>query len=144
MQSHDHKHVWRLIHKSEPLLHSLPRRNAIPGATNCYPAIKRGLPRDTQQARNLGLGWPGEPIMVAAHGALMLPVLHAFNVRRRFSTVVCDVATAGNSEQMPARHQEPKSQQDIAKYFMLVEGEPGQSCQSEKTKCSDSAWPEAK
>jgi hypothetical protein len=46
--------------------------------------------------------WPGEPVIVAipegtARSHIMLPALLAPNVRERFSTVIRDVATTGNS-----------------------------------------------
>ena len=46
--------------------------------------------------------WPGEPIIVAipegtARSHIMLPALLAPNIRERFSTVISDVATTGNS-----------------------------------------------
>jgi hypothetical protein len=46
--------------------------------------------------------WPGEPIIVAipegtARSHIMLPALLPPNIRERFSTVISDVATTGNS-----------------------------------------------
>jgi hypothetical protein len=46
--------------------------------------------------------WPGEPVIVAvpegtARSHIMSPQLLPFDVRRRFSTVISDVATTGNS-----------------------------------------------
>jgi hypothetical protein len=46
--------------------------------------------------------WPGEPVIVAipegtARSRIMSPLLLPFDVRRRFSTVIRDVATTGNS-----------------------------------------------
>jgi Trypsin-like peptidase domain len=46
--------------------------------------------------------WPGEPVIVAipeetARSHIMSPLLLPFDVRRRFSTVIRDVATTGNS-----------------------------------------------
>jgi hypothetical protein len=46
--------------------------------------------------------WPGEPVIVAvpegtARSHIMSPRLLPFDVRRRFSTVISDVATTGNS-----------------------------------------------
>ena len=69
---------------------------------------------------------------------IMSPVLLPSDVRRRFSTVISDVATTGNSgsgvfdagQQMSARHHEPENlrtpnsadaeseEKDIAKYFV--------------------------
>jgi hypothetical protein len=46
--------------------------------------------------------WPGEPVIVAipegtARSHIMLPALLPPNIRERFSTVISDVATTGNS-----------------------------------------------
>ena len=46
--------------------------------------------------------WPGEPVIVAipegtARSHVMSPQLLPFNIRRKFSTVISDVATTGNS-----------------------------------------------
>jgi Trypsin-like peptidase domain len=46
--------------------------------------------------------WPGQPVIVAipegtARSHIMSPALLPFDVRRRFSTVISDVATTGNS-----------------------------------------------
>jgi hypothetical protein len=46
--------------------------------------------------------WPGEPVIVAApegtaRSHIMLPALLPINVQKRFSTVIRDVATTGNS-----------------------------------------------
>src|SRR5262249_13377509 len=46
--------------------------------------------------------WPGEPVIVAipegtARSHIMLPSLLPANVQKRFSTVISDVATTGNS-----------------------------------------------
>jgi hypothetical protein len=46
--------------------------------------------------------WAGEPVIVAvpegtARSHIMSPQLLPFDVRRRFSTVISDVATTGNS-----------------------------------------------
>ena len=46
--------------------------------------------------------WPGEPVIVAvpegtARSHVMLPALLPTNVQKRFSTVIRDVATTGNS-----------------------------------------------
>jgi hypothetical protein len=46
--------------------------------------------------------WPGEPVVVAvpegtARSHVMLPALLPANVQKRFSTVIRDVATTGNS-----------------------------------------------
>ena len=46
--------------------------------------------------------WPGEPVIVAipegtARSQVMSPQLLPFNMRRKFSTVISDVATTGNS-----------------------------------------------
>jgi hypothetical protein len=46
--------------------------------------------------------WPGEPVIVAipeetARSHIMSPALLPFDIRRRFSTVISDVATTGNS-----------------------------------------------
>src|SRR5262249_35355959 len=46
--------------------------------------------------------WPGEPVIVAvpegtARSQVMLPALLPANVQKRFSTVIRDVATTGNS-----------------------------------------------
>ena len=46
--------------------------------------------------------WPGEPVIVAipegtARSHVMLPALLPANVQKRFSTVISDVATTGNS-----------------------------------------------
>ena len=46
--------------------------------------------------------WPGEPVIVAipegtARSHVMLPALLPANVQKRFSTVIRDVATTGNS-----------------------------------------------
>ena len=46
--------------------------------------------------------WPGEPVIVAvpegtARSHVMLPALLPANVQKKFSTVISDVATTGNS-----------------------------------------------
>jgi S1-C subfamily serine protease len=85
--------------------------------------------------------WPGEPVVVAvpegtARSHVMLPALLSPNVRMRFSTVISDVATTGNSGSgvfdagqkcllgiisrkiFRSNRADPGSQQDIAKYFV--------------------------
>jgi Trypsin-like peptidase domain len=87
--------------------------------------------------------WPGEPVIVAipegtARSHIMSPALLPFNVRRRFSTVISDVATTGNSGSgvfdarkkcllgimsrkiyVSPNSKSPESEQkDIAKYFV--------------------------
>jgi S1-C subfamily serine protease len=86
--------------------------------------------------------WPGEPVIVAipegtARSHIMLPALLPANVRERFSTVIRDVATTGNSGSgvfdagqkcllgimsrkisVPSNRVDAGSMQDIAKYFV--------------------------
>jgi len=87
--------------------------------------------------------WPGEPVIVAipegtARSRIMSPQLLPFDVRRRFPTVISDVATTGNSGSgvfdsgnkcllgimsrkiyVPANSVDPESKEkDIAKYFV--------------------------
>jgi Trypsin-like peptidase domain len=83
--------------------------------------------------------WPGEPVIVAipertARSHVMLPALLPANVQKRFSTVIRDVATTGNSgsgvfdagqkcllgimsRKITARPNTP-DEKDIAKYFV--------------------------
>ena len=83
--------------------------------------------------------WPGEPVIVAipegtARSHVMLPALLPVNVQKRFSTVIRDVATTGNSgsgvfdagqkcllgimsRKITARPNTP-DEKDIAKYFV--------------------------
>jgi len=87
--------------------------------------------------------WPGEPVIVAipegtARSHIMLPALLPANVRERFSTVIRDVATTGNSGSgvfdagqkcllgimsrkifvRPTSADKESEQKDIAKYFV--------------------------
>ena len=87
--------------------------------------------------------WPGEPVIVAvpegtARSHVMSPQLLPYNMRRRLSTVINDVATTGNSGSgvfdagnkcllgimsrkifVPANSADPQSKEkDIAKYFV--------------------------
>jgi S1-C subfamily serine protease len=86
--------------------------------------------------------WPGEPVIVAipegtARSHIMLPALLPADVRERFSTVIRDVATTGNSgsgvfdagqkcllgimsRKISVRptNAEESEQKDIAKYFV--------------------------
>ena len=87
--------------------------------------------------------WPGEPVIVAipegtARSRVMSPQLLPFNIRRRFSTVISDVATTGNSGSgvfdagnkcllgimsrkisvSPSRETPESEKKDIAKYFV--------------------------
>jgi hypothetical protein len=87
--------------------------------------------------------WPGEPVIVAipkgtARSHIMLPTLLPANVRERFSTVIRDVATTGNSGSgvfdagqkcllgimsrkitvRPTSADKESEQKDIAKYFV--------------------------
>ena len=83
--------------------------------------------------------WPGEPVIVAipegtARSHVMLPALLPANVQKRFSTVIRDVATTGNSgsgvfdagqkcllgimsRKITVRPNTP-DEKDIAKYFV--------------------------
>jgi trypsin-like peptidase len=87
--------------------------------------------------------WPGEPVIVAipegtARSHIMLPSLLPAKYQKRFSTVISDVATTGNSGSgvfdagqkcllgimsrkiyVPANSEDPESKEkDIAKYFV--------------------------
>src|SRR6516162_549315 len=87
--------------------------------------------------------WPGEPVIVAipegtARSHIMLPSLLPAQFQKRFSTVIRDVATTGNSGSgvfdagqkcllgimsrkiyVPANSEDPESKEkDIAKYFV--------------------------
>jgi hypothetical protein len=87
--------------------------------------------------------WAGEPVIVAipegtARSRIMSPQLLPFDVRRRFSTVISDVATTGNSGSgvfdagakcllgimsrkifvRPANADKEGEEKDIAKYFV--------------------------
>jgi S1-C subfamily serine protease len=87
--------------------------------------------------------WPGEPVIVAipegtARSHIMLPSLLPANVQKRFSTVISDVATTGNSGSgvfdagqkcllgivsrkitvRPNTADAESEQKDIAKYFV--------------------------
>ena len=87
--------------------------------------------------------WPGEPVIVAipeetARSHIMLPAFLPFNLRRRFSTVISDVATTGNSGSgvfdfgqkcllgimsrkisvSPSSNAPESERKDIAKYFV--------------------------
>jgi S1-C subfamily serine protease len=86
--------------------------------------------------------WPGERVIVAipegtARSHILSPAMLPFGVRRRFSTVISDVATTGNSGSgvfdagdkcllgvmsrkisVPANSSPSGSEQDIAKYFV--------------------------
>ena len=87
--------------------------------------------------------WPGEPVIVAipegtARSHVMLPALLPANVQKRFSTVIRDVATTGNSGSgvfdagqkcllgimsrkitvRPKTADAESEQKDIAKYFV--------------------------
>jgi hypothetical protein len=87
--------------------------------------------------------WPGEPVIVAipegtARSHIMLPSLLPANIPKRFSTVISDVATTGNSGSgvfdagqkcllgimsrkifvRPASADKESEQKDIAKYFV--------------------------
>jgi Trypsin-like peptidase domain len=86
--------------------------------------------------------WPGELVIVAipeetARSHIMSPALLPFDIRRRFSTVISDVATTGNSGSgvfdannkcllgimsqkiyVPPDKSNTGSEQDIAKYFV--------------------------
>jgi hypothetical protein len=87
--------------------------------------------------------WPGEPVIVAipegtARSHIMLPSLLPAKYQKRFSTVISDVATTGNSGSgvfdagqkcllgimsrkifVPPNSEDPESKEkDIAKYFV--------------------------
>ena len=86
--------------------------------------------------------WPGEPVIVAipeetARSHIMSPALLPFDIQKRFSTVISDVATTGNSGSgvfdannkcllgimsqkiyVPPDKSIAGSEQDIAKYFV--------------------------
>jgi hypothetical protein len=84
--------------------------------------------------------WPGEPVIVAipegtARSHVMLPALLPPNIQRRFSTVISDVATTGNSgsgvfdagqkcllgimsRKIVTRASAESEPKDIAKYFV--------------------------
>jgi len=87
--------------------------------------------------------WPGEPVIVAipegtARSHIMLPSLLPAKYQKRFSTVISDVATTGNSGSgvfdagqkcllgimsrkifvRPANTDKESEQKDIAKYFV--------------------------
>jgi hypothetical protein len=83
--------------------------------------------------------WPGEPVIVAipeetARSHIVSPALLPFNVRLRFSTVISDVASTGNSgsgvfdannkcllgimSRKIFNKSDSGGEQDIAKYFV--------------------------